>query len=100
MRWLVPFLLLAACSPAAPTEYPPQVEYNFMRACQAGDGGAGEICPCTWAKIEENVPPADLLAFERLPADQRAAHPLQAQLEGYARECAVALQGTAAPAPR
>jgi hypothetical protein len=79
-------LCMAGCGPIQ-RGYPPQYELNFMRSCQAA-GTSAEVCGCTWAKIEENVPRAEFDRFERLPAAERPASPLQRQLISYAIECA------------
>lgn len=79
---------LGACSrPEA--GYPPQYELNFMRACQAA-GTSTAVCACTWEKIEAEVPRAEFDRFERLPAAERSASPVQRQIEGYALACASA----------
>lgn len=77
---------LGACGrPAAPA-YPPQYEINFMRACEA-QGASADFCRCVWNKIEAEIPADDFAALERLPASERAAHPLQSQIETYAASC-------------
>lgn len=87
-------LALAACGP--PRGYRPEVEVNFMRACEAQPAAVDGRCRCIWDKIEAEVAPNDFHALEGLPPAARAAAPLQRQIENYARAC----MGTAAPAPR
>lgn len=77
---------LAGCGQQEADTYPPQYELNFMRACQA-QGPSGNVCPCTWEKIEREIPPDEFAAFELLPASEQAAHPLYSQIERYALEC-------------
>ncbi len=88
-------LWLGACAPRAPS-YPPHYEFGFMQACQ-GQGRSESRCLCTWEKIEANVSRRDFDAFERMTAEERAASPLQSQLEVYARECAAPPTPAAAP---
>lgn len=89
MRTLAMLILCAAavaCGQREEAGYPPQYEYNFMRACEAGPG-PDAICGCVWREIEANIEPDDFHALERLPADERDAHPLQAQINGYVLAC-------------
>jgi hypothetical protein len=95
---LIATLTLAACTPPAPQGYPPGVEQNFMRACEAQSTVSG-LCACTWERIEAVVTPADFAALERLPGSERAAHPLAQQIEGYALACAAEIGEDATPAP-
>jgi hypothetical protein len=76
---------LAACSPRS-GEYPPGIEMNFMRACEAQSTVPG-LCACTWDKIEAEVPATDFQALELLPGPERLDHPLTAQINGYALAC-------------
>jgi hypothetical protein len=78
---------LAACSPPAQSGYPPQIEMNFRNACEAGSQIEG-LCACVWERIEAEVPPGDLMALERLPINERQAHPLTRQIETYSYACA------------
>lgn len=82
---LLSVLALASCGPTS-QGYPPDYEFNFTQACEA-QGADAAYCACTWDKIEANIRVADFAAFERLPAGERAPHPLQAQISGYAGEC-------------
>jgi hypothetical protein len=84
---------LAACT-QQPAEYPPQVEMNFRNACEAQSPPDG-VCACVWERIEAEVPPADLMALELLPINERESDPLAQQIAGYAVACNTAL----APAP-
>jgi hypothetical protein len=84
---LVGLAALAACGQQPANTYPPQYELNFMRACQA-QGPPSGVCPCTWEKIEREIPPDQFAAFERLPANEQVTHPVYSQLERYALECA------------
>jgi len=77
---------LGACGQQQAKTYPPQYELNFMRACQA-QGPAENVCPCTWEKIEREIPPDAFAAFELLPASEQRVHPLYGQIERYAIEC-------------
>jgi hypothetical protein len=81
---------LAACGQSAPAPYPPEYELNFMRACQVRQTTAQ--CSCIWGKIETDVPVADFIEVERLPASERASHPITGQVERFALECAAQLQ--------
>jgi hypothetical protein len=76
---------LAACTPQ-PAAYAPDVERNFVTACEA-QGSAGALCTCVWDRIETEIPPGDFTALERLPGPQRDAHPLTAQIAGYVEAC-------------
>ena len=100
MRVLVTasFLALAACAPAAPAAYTPDIEANFMRACEAQSTVPG-LCACTWERIEAGVPAAEFLALERLPGAERAAHPLTEQIESYALACGAQSGEDATPPP-
>jgi hypothetical protein len=80
---------LAACSPRS-GEYPPDIEMNFMRACEAQSQVPG-LCACTWDKIEAEVPVSDFQALELLPGPERLAHPLSTQISGYALACSAQL---------
>jgi hypothetical protein len=77
---------LGACGQQDAATYPPQYELNFMRACQA-QAPNHAVCSCSWEKIESEIAPADFAAFERLPANEQASHPLYAQIERHALEC-------------
>lgn len=77
---------LAACERQDARAYPPQYELNFMRACEA-QGPVEGLCACTWEKIEREIPPDQFAAFERLPANEQATHPLRDQIERDALEC-------------
>lgn len=92
----VVLLGLAACNRAADT-YDPGVEMNFMRACEAQSTIPG-MCACTWDKIEAEIEPNDLDALELLPGPEREAHPLTAQINGYAFACGTQLREQT-PAP-
>jgi hypothetical protein len=78
-------LTLAACSPRS-NSYPPGIEMNFMRACEAQSAPPG-LCACTWDKIEAEVPASDLQAWELMAGPERQSHPLTAQISGYAMAC-------------
>ncbi|MBK8545599.1 MAG: hypothetical protein IPL62_19965 [Caulobacteraceae bacterium] len=78
-------LALAACNPQ-PATFGPDVERNFMMACE-GQGSSNALCSCTWDKIAENVTPGDFAALERMPGPQRESHPLTAQINGYVETC-------------
>jgi hypothetical protein len=94
-------LVAAACSRPAPT-YGPEVEFNFMRACEERSQLPG-LCACIWEKVEAEVDPNDFVALEQLPGPAREAHPLTAQINGYAAACYAQLSTPApaepAPAP-
>lgn len=77
---------LGACG-KADGAYPPAYELNFTRACEA-QGAPADLCACAWGKIEAEIPRRDFEAWERLPVAERAAHPLQRQIAGYALACA------------
>lgn len=79
-------LVLGSCG-RADDAYPPAHELNFTRACEA-QGAPTALCACAWGKIEAEIPRRDFEALERLPIAQRAAHPLQRQIAGYALACA------------
>jgi hypothetical protein len=81
---------LAACSPPRSGEYPPDIEMNFMRACEAQSTVPG-LCACTWEKIKTEVPVTDFQALELLPGPERLAHPLSQQINGYALACGAQL---------
>lgn len=81
---------LAACN-AQPAAYGPDVERNFMMACEA-QGSSNALCGCTWDRIEADISPGDFAALERLPGPQRESHPLTAQINGYVEACAVSLE--------
>jgi len=85
---------LAACGLSEPAGYPPEVQLNFRNACEAQSPPDG-VCACVWARIEAEVAPADLMALERLPINEREADPLAQQIAGYAMTCNAEL----APAP-
>lgn len=85
-------VVLSACGQqTAPETLPPEFELNYMQACRAA-GQTVAHCSCIWDKIEADVPASEFVAFEGLPAAERAAHPLVQQLERYALECADQLQ--------
>lgn len=78
-------IVLAACGrPEA--RYPPQVEINFMSACQT-QGSTQQRCACIWDRIEANIDPNSFVALEQLPGPEREAHPLMQQIHQYRREC-------------
>ena len=82
-------LALAACTPApapAPATYTADFERNFVTRCEA-EGSSAALCSCTWERIEAEVAPEDFTALERLPAVERDAHPLLAQINGYVEAC-------------
>lgn len=81
---LIVALALAACGPAA-VDYPPEYQANFMQACEAG--APSNFCGCVWRAIEAEVPVRDFTAYDKLPATERAAHPVHQQMEGYFRTC-------------
>ncbi len=97
--WLVlgVALLAAACSPPART-YGPEVEVNFMRACEDRSEVTG-LCACIWERIEAEVSPNDFVALERMPGPAREAHPLTEQINGYATACHARLAPPVEPAP-
>lgn len=82
-------LALAACNPQ-PAAYTPDVERNFVTACEA-QGSSSELCACAWERIEAEISPGDLAALERMPGPQREAHPLSAQINGYVEVCNASL---------
>jgi hypothetical protein len=88
-------LALGACAEPSP-EYPSHYEFAFMQACEAQDPLPG-LCACTWDKIEANFARRDFDALERMSADERAADPRQAQIEGYALECGDSLTSPEGP---
>ncbi len=90
-------LVLAACTPPS-NEYPPGMEMNFMRACEAASQIEG-LCACTWDQIEANISPSDFAALDQMPGPERAAHPLTRQIEGYAMACHAQSQTPAATEP-
>jgi hypothetical protein len=100
-RWLllVPMLALAACNPQ-PASYTPEVERNFTAACLArAASSSSEVCGCVWDRIETEISPSDFAALERLPAANREAHPLTAQINGYIEACNVEVTPPATIAP-
>jgi hypothetical protein len=86
---LVSLLAMAACT-QQPATYAPDVERNFMVACEA-QGSSNALCSCTWDKIEAEVPPGDFAALERMPGPEREGHPLTAQINGYVETCNASL---------
>jgi hypothetical protein len=91
-------LALSACGQRQEA-YPPGVEMNFRRACEARSTTPG-LCDCVWEKIKAEVPPSDFLALEQLPGPEREAHALTAQINQYAYACASELtEAEPAPAP-
>jgi hypothetical protein len=95
--FLVPVLAVAACNQQA-ASYPPEYEPNFMTACEA-QGSSNALCGCVWNRIETEISPGDFAALERLPAANRDAHPLTAQINGYVEACNVEITPPAAIAP-
>ena len=95
----IAFLMLAACGQQDANTYPPQYELNFMRACQAQRPAAPNQCPCTWERITREIPPDEFATFERLPPDEQVAHPLYAEIQRYAQECATQSDGTTEDPP-
>lgn len=94
-------LLLAACGQRDRMAYPPEAELNFNRACEAAGSPQG-FCPCVWRRIQAEVPAADFIAYERLPINERAAHPLTEQITNYSLACAAEISAPdlePAPAP-
>ncbi len=83
-------LALAACGPQADPGYTPEYSFGFTQSCTASSG-SHELCACIWDKIEANVSRADFDALERMTPAEREAHPLNAQIQGYAVECAANL---------
>ncbi len=71
-------LLASACNQPAPT-YAPEVEFNFMRACEERSEVPG-LCACIWERIAAEVEPNDFIALEQLPGPAREAHALTARL--------------------
>lgn len=93
--------LAAACGQSGQTSYPPQIEMNFRNACEASSQIEG-LCACVWERIEAEVPARDLMALERLPINERQAHPLTQQIETYSYACAEQLdvsEPSTEPAP-
>ncbi len=92
-------LLAAACSRPAPT-YAPEVEFNFLRACEERSEVPG-LCACIWEQIAAEVDPNDFVALEQMSGPAREAHALTAQINGYAMACHTQLAPpvTAEPAP-
>ena len=68
---------------------------NFARAASSSD----EVCGCVWDRIEAEIPPNDFAALERLPAANREAHPLSAQINGYIEACSIEITPPATIAP-
>ena len=91
MRYLAIAVVLglAACA-QEPAGFTPDVERNFMVACEA-QGSSNALCGCVWDRIEVEISPGDFAALERLPGPQREAHPLSAQISGYVEACNVGL---------
>ncbi len=79
-------LLLAACG-AREVAYPPEAELNFRNACQARTPTPG-FCGCVWQRIQAEVPAVDFIEYERLPVNERAAHPLTQQITEMSLACA------------
>jgi len=90
-------IALAACGQREEA-FPPGTELTFMRACEARSQTDG-LCGCVWDKIEAEVAPRDFIALERLPAAEREAHALTAQINNYAYACAAELAPEPSPAP-
>ncbi|ANP45173.1 hypothetical protein [Candidatus Viadribacter manganicus] len=88
-------LVLAACT-QQPVAYTPDVERNFMTACEI-QGASNALCGCTWDRIEADIPPDDFAALERLPGPQREDHPMTAQINGYVEACNASLATESAP---
>ncbi len=102
MRALAFILLvsgLSACGQQDANTYPPQYELNFMRACQAQRPAAANQCPCTWERITREIPPDEFATFERLPPSEQVAHPLYAEIQRYALECATQGEATTEDPP-
>ena len=93
-RLTIALLALCGCGQAE-QGYPPAYELNFMQGCEA-QGAPRAVCACSWARIEAEIPRAELERLERMPAAQRPADPLQKRLQSLALQCASA---EAAPAP-
>ncbi len=89
-------LALGACT-QQPVAYGPDVERNFMTACE-NQGSPNALCSCTWDKIEANITPGDFAALESMPGPQREAHPLTAQISGYVADCNASLMPHIEPA--
>lgn len=89
MGALAALAIVAGCAPQTPA-YPEHYEFGFMQACEA-QGPIEGLCACTWEQIEANIARNDFDALERMSAEERAASPLQRQIEGYALECAQTL---------
>jgi len=83
-------VLVAACG-RSEAGYPDIYRFNFIQACESQQQQVSNLCACTWDKIEANVPRAAFDAAERLSPEERAASPLQQQIQGYALECAGSL---------
>ena len=92
-------LALAACGQQEAKTYPPQYELNFMRACQAQRPAAPNQCPCTWERITREIPPDGFATFERLPPNEQVEHPLYAEIQRYALECATQTEATTGDPP-
>lgn len=99
---LAALFTLAACGQSQPAGYPPQIEMNFRNSCDAQSPPAG-VCRCVWERIEAEVPPEDFIALERLPVNERLAHPLTEQINNFALACtpepALPAGGEPQPAP-
>lgn len=80
---------LAACGQSVEQGYLPAYELNFMRGCEA-QGAPRAVCACSWARVEAEIPRAELDRLERLPAAARPNDPVQKQLESFALQCTVA----------
>lgn len=83
---VIALLALSACGQHNQA-YPPGVEMNFRHACEARSTTPG-LCECVWEKIKTDVPPADFLALEQLPAAERETNPLTARINEYTYACA------------
>ncbi|MBL8547553.1 MAG: hypothetical protein JNL81_13895 [Hyphomonadaceae bacterium] len=83
--FIIVALALGACT-QQPATYAPDVERNFMSACE-NQGSANALCACVWDKIEANITPGDFASLEIMPGPQREAHPLTAQISGYVADC-------------
>ena len=86
MRAAILLALVCALGACGPQTSQPNVEMNYVEACEAR-GASSTFCACLWDSIETNVAVSDFVSLERLPAAERDAHPVMAEINTYAEQC-------------